>query len=894
MTSSASSTRPAPAPTEAIRPVAQVPDKPSLEGLEERWGAAWAQEQTYAFDRSATREQVYSIDTPPPTVSGSLHVGHVFSYTHTDVVARFQRMRGREVFYPMGWDDNGLPTERRVQNYYGVRCDPSLPYVADYTPPHDGGDGKSVKAGDQQPISRRNFVELCQRLTAEDEQQFEHLWRYLGLSVDWSQHYQTIGDRAQQVAQTAFLRNLARGEAYQAEAPGLWDVTFQTAVAQAELEARDYPGHFHKITFHTPDGESVVIETTRPELLPACVALIAHPDDERYAHLFGTTVTSPLFGVELPVLAHPLAEPDKGAGIAMCCTFGDLTDVTWWRELQLPTRSVIARDGRLLRDTPDWLTTEAGRATYAEIGGKTTFSARAAVVDALRESGDLLGEPVATQRKANFYEKGDKPLEIVTSRQWYIRNGGREVPGRDLRAELLARGDELDFHPEFMAVRYANWVGGLNGDWLISRQRFFGVAIPLWYPVTADGEIDHAHPIVPDEASLPIDPSSHVPHGFTEDQRGVPGGFVADPDIMDTWATSSLTPQIAGGWLVDSDLFSRVFPMDLRAQGQDIIRTWLFSTIVRSHLEHGALPWAHAAISGWILDPDRKKMSKSKGNVVTPLAMLEEHGSDAVRYWATSARLGTDASFDPQRPTQIKIGRRLAIKVLNASKFALSFAGDSPVRLDPDAVTEPIDRAILRGLADVVDTATAALDAYDHTQALEVAETFFWTFCDDYLELVKDRAYGREGLDPAAVASARAALSLALDTILRLFAPVLPYATEEVWSWWREGSVHRAAWPTSDVLREAAGDGDPELVAVAGTALAALRKVKSEAKVSQRTKFASAELTLDPANHDRVLAVLSDLRAAGGVAGDLTLAAAGDGTDGVTVAGDLLPAEPKQ
>ncbi|TDE97252.1 valine--tRNA ligase [Occultella glacieicola] len=896
MTSSASSTRPAPAPTEAIRPVAQVPDKPSLEGLEDRWGATWAQEQTYAFDRSATREQVYSIDTPPPTVSGSLHIGHVFSYTHTDVVARFQRMRGREVFYPMGWDDNGLPTERRVQNYYGVRCDPSLPYVENFTPPHDGGDGKSVKAADQQPISRRNFVELCERLTAEDEQQFEKLWRHLGLSVDWSQHYQTIGARAQRVAQTAFLRNLARGEAYQAAAPGLWDVTFQTAVAQAELEARDYPGHFHKITFHTPDGERVIIETTRPELLPACVALIAHPDDERYTHLFGTTVTSPLFGVELPVLAHPAAEPDKGAGIAMCCTFGDLTDVTWWRELQLPTRPVIARDGRLVPEIPDWLTTEAGRATYAEIGGKTTFSARAAVVDALRSSGDLVGEPVATQRKANFFEKGDKPLEIVTSRQWYIRNGGREAPGRDLRGELLARGAELDFNPEFMRVRYANWVSGLNGDWLVSRQRFFGVAIPLWYPVGADGEVDHDHPIVPAEATLPVDPSSHVPAGYTEDQRGVPGGFVGDPDIMDTWATSSLSPQIAGGWLEDEDLFGRVFPMDVRPQGQDIIRTWLFSTVVRSHLEFDTLPWQHAAISGWILDPDRKKMSKSKGNVVTPMGLLVEHGSDAVRYWSASARLGTDASFDPQRPTQMKIGRRLAIKILNASKFALSFAGDSPVTLDPAAVTEPIDRAVLRALADVVDTATESLESYDHTRALEVSETFFWTFCDDYLELVKDRAYGREGMDPDAVASARAALWLALDVILRLFAPVLPYATEEVWSWWRDGSVHRAAWPTSDVLREAAGDGDPELVAVAGAALAALRKVKSEAKVSQRTKFASAELTLDAAQHDRVLAVLPDLRAAGGVAGELTLVAAEAGPDtvGVTVAGDLLPAEPKR
>jgi valyl-tRNA synthetase len=848
---------PTPSPTSA-----RVPDKVSLDGLENRWDATWSAHGTYDFDRSAVRADVYSIDTPPPTVSGSLHVGHVFSYTHTDVVARYWRMRGKAVFYPMGWDDNGLPTERRVQNYYGVRCDPSLPYVEGYQPPLEGAEGKSVRAADQQPISRRNFVELCERLTAEDEKQFEALWRHLGLSVDWRHHYQTIGRTAQATAQTAFLRNLARDEAYQAEAPGLWDVTFQTAVAQAELEARDYPGHFHKVAFHAPEGP-VFIETTRPELLPACVALIAHPDDARYQHLFGTTVRSPLFDVEVPVLAHPAAEPDKGAGIAMCCTFGDLTDVQWWRELQLPTRSVLTRDGRITRDVPEWIASAPAVELFEAIAGKTTFSARTAVVDALRASGDLDGEPVATQRKANFFEKGDKPLEIVTSRQWYIRNGGRDA---ELNAALLGRGAELAFHPEFMQVRYENWVGGLNGDWLVSRQRFFGVPIPVWYPLDADGEPRWDAPIVPDESSLPVDPSADVPAGYTADQRGRAGGFIGDPDIMDTWATSSLTPQIAGGWLTDPDLFARVFPMDLRPQGQDIIRTWLFSTVVRSHLEHGSLPWSDAAISGWILDPDRKKMSKSKGNVVTPMGLLEEHGSDAVRYWAASARLGTDAAFEVG---QMKIGRRLAIKVLNASKFALSFAGDGEVPLDPTLVTEALDKAMLAGLADVVEKATAALTAYDHTRALELTETFFWTFCDDYLELVKDRAYGAdaaEGTPPSpATLSARTSLGLALDTLLRLFAPVIPFATEEVWSWWREGSIHRAPWPVATPLRTAAEDADPSVLRAAGSALAALRKVKSEAKVSQRTVLTEVELAVPTGALVGVRLAFDDLRSAGRV-----------------------------
>ncbi|WP_421740729.1 valine--tRNA ligase [Cellulomonas sp.] len=855
----------------------QVPDRVSLDGVEDRWDEAWTAQDLYAFDRSATREQIYSIDTPPPTVSGSLHVGHVFSYTHTDVVARFQRMRGREVFYPMGWDDNGLPTERRVQNYYGVRCDPSLPYDPEFTPPFEGGEGKS---GPQLPISRKNFVELCERLTVEDERLFEALWRRLGLSVDWSRTYQTVSAESRAVAQQAFLRNLARDEAYQAEAPGLWDVTFQTAVAQAELEARDYPGAFHRVAFHGADGP-VYIETTRPELLPACVALIAHPDDERFQHLFGTTVRSPLFDVEIPVLAHTMAEPDKGAGIAMCCTFGDLTDVQWWRELQLPTRSVVGRDGRILRDTPDWLVGDSPRARYEELAGKTTFSAREAVVAGLRETGDLDGEPVTTQRKANFYEKGDKPLEIVTSRQWYIRNGGRDEALRD---ELLARGAELGFNPDFMKVRYENWVSGLNGDWLVSRQRFFGVPFPVWYPLDEHGEPQHDKPLLPSEDQLPIDPSSDVPAGYTAEQRGVPGGFAADPDIMDTWATSSLTPQIVGGWRTDPDLFSRVFPMDLRPQGQDIIRTWLFSTVVRSHLEHGSLPWSDAAISGWILDPDRKKMSKSKGNVVTPMGLLEEHGSDAVRYWAASARLGTDAAFEVG---QMKIGRRLAIKVLNASKFALSFgAADEPLALDPALVTVEIDRAMLAGLADVVDKATAALVAYDHTRALELSETFFWTFCDDYLELVKDRAYG----DPSPeTESARAALAIALDVLLRLFAPVLPFATEEVWSWWREGSVHRATWPSAEPLRTPA---DPAVVGAAGSALTALRKVKSEAKLSMRTEITSVELVVPAALRPGIEVSLDDIRAAGRVTGTLTLVD-GDGETCVARDAVLVPPAPK-
>ena len=837
MTSQTFTTSSATPPTRGV-----VPDKPALEGLEVKWGKIWEDEQLYAFDATTvdSREQVFAIDTPPPTVSGHLHPGHVFSYTHTDTVARYQRMRGKKVFYPMGWDDNGLPTERRVQNYYGVRCDPSLPYDPDFTPPSKPDPKRQV------PISRRNFVELCVELTAVDEKTFQDLWRAVGLSVDWNQLYTTISPESQRIAQLAFLRNHARGEAYLSDAPTLWDVTFSTAVAQAELEARDYPGAYHRLGFHRPNGEDVFIETTRPELLAACCALIAHPDDERYQHLFGTTVTTPLYGVEVPVLAHSAAEMDKGAGIAMCCTFGDLTDVAWWRELQLPTRTIIGRDGRILSETPQWIIGAGSAEKYETIAGKTTFTARKLVVEALVESGEMDGEPKPTQRKANFYEKGDKPLEIIGTRQWYIRNGGRDD---DLRNALLERGRELEWVPEHMRHRYENWVEGLNGDWLISRQRFFGVPFPVWYPLGTDGEPDYDHPLLPDESALPVDPASQPPSGYQESQRGVAGGFIGDPDVMDTWATSSLTPQIVTGWERDADLFAKTFPMDFAPEAHDIIRTWVFSRVVRAHLENGMLPWKRAAISGFVTDPDRKKMSKSKGNTVVPTEIIDQFGADAVRWRAAMARPGMDSPFDK---AQMKVGRRLAMKILNASKFVLGF-GEGGQVCD---ITNPADLSMLAGLRQLIAEATEAFDKFNYTAALEVCEQFFWTFCDDYLELIKERAYDSEGADNAGALSARTALRLALDVMLRLFAPFLPFVTEEVWSWWKDGSVHTSSWPTTD---EIPVTGDVDLMSDVSAALVELRGVKSTHKVPMRTPILSARISAPASVIANLKAVESDL-----------------------------------
>jgi len=853
-----------------------VPEKPVLEGLEAKWTTRWEADGTYRFDRSRPRAEVYAIDTPPPTVSGSLHVGHVFSYTHTDIIARFQRMRGKEVFYPMGWDDNGLPTERRVQNYFGVRCDPSLPYDPSFVPP-DKPEKHAIS------VSRPNFIELCAKLTVEDEKAFEHLWRYLGLSVDWSMTYATIGKREQRVSQLMFLRLQQRGLAYQLEAPTLWDVDFKTAVAQAELEDREQPGAYHRIHFkkvpsagnrQTADDGFIAIETTRPELIPACVALVAHPDDERYKPLFGTEVVTPLFGVRVPVLAHPLADPEKGSGIAMICTFGDTTDVTWWRELRLPVRAIVQQNGTLGEvrfGTPGWESEDATRAqeAYAHLQGLSAKKAQAKIAELLKSSGDLQGEPRPITHQVKFYEKGDRPLEIITSRQWFIKT-------IEFRDQLLERGRQLQWHPEYMRARYENWVNGLNGDWCISRQRFFGVPFPVWYPVGADGHVDYAAPMVADEASLPIDPSTDVPPGYTAEQRGVAGGFVGDPDVMDTWATSSVSPQIVTMWESDPDVFRCTFPMDLRPQAHDIIRTWLFSSVLRAHLENDSLPWTNAAISGWVLDPDRKKMSKSKGNVVTPMGMLEEYGSDGVRYWAARGGPGVDTAFDVG---QMKIGRKLAMKLLNVSKFVL--AGEQP----EGPVTEALDRGMLMSLAELIADATAELERYEYAKALAKVESFFWDFCDNYIESAKSRRYGDFG--PEAAASASTAMRMALSAMLRMLAPYLAFTCEDVWSWWQSGSIHRAPWPTrAEVLAVSGEDaGAQQAHAVLAGALGAIRKGKTDQKVSVGTEVLSVAYSGSDDEIRALRMVERDLKAAVRTA-TLTLSV---GEPAVTVG--LKPAE---
>ena len=854
--------------------------------VETRWDAAWQCDGTYHYDPTRGREETFVVDTPPPTASGSLHVGHVFSYTQADVVVRYKRMTGMNIFYPMGWDDNGLPTERRVQNYFHVRCDPNTPYEEGLQLEQASA---KVRKKPARLVSRPNFIEVCFDLIKEDEDAFSVLWHRLGLSVDWRQEYQTIDEHCRRTAQRSFLDLFEKGHVYTSDAPTMWDVDFQCAVAQAEVEDRDVPGAFHKIEFAVEGEEaSFVIATTRPELLAACVGVTAHPDDERYKSFFGKRAITPLFRAPVPIFPSEMADPEKGTGILMVCTFGDQTDVVWWREEGLALRQILGLDGRLCavdfaRGPYESLDAAKANAAYEEISGKSIKQAQVRIVEMLREPEasatgkgvPLQEEPEVIRHPVKFFEKGDRPLELLPTRQWFCRL-------LDKKSELLAKGQQVRWHPPHMWARFRDWTENLSLDWCLSRQRYFGVPIPVWYPLDDGGQPDYDRPIVAEAEAMPVDPTTDLPPGYAEAQRGRPGGFAAEPDIFDTWFTSSLTPQISSRWVDDADRHSKLFPADVRPQGHDIIRTWAFYTIAKAMLHEDEIPWHHALISGWILDPDRKKMSKSKGNVMTPLPMIERYTADAARYWAASARLGTDTAFDEN---VWKIGKRLVTKLFNAAKFVLSQTGEEA------EITAELDRAFLAKLRVLVDDATVNFDAYQYAHALQETESFFWThFTDTYLELAKGRARafadGATGDEAAGSGSAVASLRLGLSVLVRLFAPILPYISEEIWSWsfaeekspGESGlarSVHRAKWPSADDFRGIGAPAHADSFDIAVAALASINRAKADAEVSMGREVSLLRLAGSPAT----LAVLE------GVAGDVLAAARVSEHDFVSKAG---------
>ncbi|MCP4639960.1 MAG: valine--tRNA ligase [bacterium] len=833
-----------------------LPKKYKAHETEERWRNHWEQAGIYAWDPSRGRDETFVVDTPPPTVSGSLHVGHLFSYSHQDFIVRFQRMCGKNIFFPIGWDDNGLPTERRVQNLYNVKCEPHLHYDPDFKRER-GTKGSAL------PISRRNFIDLCNLVTPEDEEAFRRLWTRLGLSYDWDEEYATIDEHCRRTSQASFLELLEKSEAYQAEAPVMWDVDFQTAIAQAEVTDKDRPSAYQFLRFGIEDGDRdhIVIATTRPELLPACVAVLAHPDDERYKPLFGKTAVTPLFHAPVPIMADEKADPEKGTGIVMVCTFGDQTDVEWWRQYNLPLRQVLGRDGHLVPVTfgePGWDSRDpdAANEVYAQIQGAYSKKAQKVVIELAESKGGIIDRPREDIVHAvKFYEKGDRPLELIPARQWYTRIMDRKEP-------LLEQGRKIKWHPEFMGSRYASWVEGLNQDWCLSRQRFFGVPVPVWYKLDADGEVVYDEPIAPAFKRLPVDPLDDVPDGYTEDQRDQPNGFTGDPDILDTWATSSLTPQIATRWVEDKERHQKLFPMDMRPQSHEIIRTWAFYTIVKSYLHENEIPWRNVVISGWILDPDRKKMSKSQGNVVTPEPLIEQFGADSVRYWAARARLGVDTAYDEQ---SFKVGKRLCTKLFNASKFVFGrFDGVDTSQLGPDKITSETDRAVIAELRPLLERATKAFQDFEYAQALLLTEDFFWrTFCDNFLELAKPRTYDEELTEGRL--SALSALRLVHRALIRMFAPFLPYITEEIWQAGYASdadmgdSVHTSPWPTLDEIAAIPAPTSADTYEAALAVVEAVRKSKADANLSIKAPVQLVKVTGPAAALDALKPAADDL-----------------------------------
>jgi valyl-tRNA synthetase len=819
-----------------------IPDKYEAEDTELRWRDAWAGQDLYAWDPSASRGETFVVDTPPPTVSGSLHLGHIFSYSHQDFIARYQRMRGKTIFFPMGWDDNGLPTERRVQNLLNVRCEPTVPYDPNLKVERVEGKPKDAP----RPISRRNFVDLCDVVVKEDEKVFKSLWTRMGMSYDWAQEYATINAHCRRISQYSFLDLLAKHEVYQDERPVLWDVDFKTAVAQAELVDKERPSAFHFLNFRVEGaGTNLVIATTRPELLPACVAVVVHPLDERYRAFVGKRAVTPLFHVPVPIFADTKADPEKGTGVVMVCTFGDQTDVEWWREYKLPLRQVLDRAGCLRSVTfgePGWesLNPAGANAVYAQLQGKYSKQAQKTIIEIAEATPGVIAAPKKDIVHAiKFFEKGDRPLELIPARQWYTRI-------LDKKDALIAQGRKIQWHPDYMSKRYEHWVEGLNQDWCLSRQRYFGVPIPVWYAIDAKGEVQYDQRIVPTSEQLPVDPLSDAPAGYREDQRGKPKGFIGDPDVFDTWATSSLTPQICTGWMDAPERHKKLFPMDIRPQAHDIIRTWAFYTIVKAYLHDREIPWKNIVLSGWILDPERKKMSKSQGNVVTPEPLITQFGADAVRYWAGRARLGVDTALDEQ---VFKVGKRLCTKLFNASKFVIErFSGIDPATFTPDRIVCETDRAAIAQLRPLVRRATAAFDEFDYAQALQLTEEFFWaTFCDNYIELAKPRTYD-EGLSEGRL-SAATTLRLLHRALVRMLAPFLPFLAEEIWHWtyaWDHGmhaSVHRSPWPTLDEFAAISEPKSERTWPLTLFVAEAVRKAKADASLSIKAPVKRVDVT---------------------------------------------------
>lgn len=777
---------------------------------EKKWQQIWQEQQIYAYDPNISKEETYIVDTPPPTVSGQLHIGHVYSYTQTDFIVRFQRMIGKNIFYPMGFDDNGLPTERLVEKQ------------------------KQIKAYN---MGRDEFIKICEEVVESEEEKFRSLFNQIALSVDWNLEYQTISPLSRKISQMSFLDLVKKGEVYRNDQPILWDPVDCTALAQADIEDKEKNSFMNYVTFKTEQEESLIIATTRPELLPACVAVFYHPDDKRYNNLAGKSAITPLFNVKVPLLADPLVQQDKGSGLVMCCTFGDQTDITWWKTHNLPLKTIITKKGTI--DFPHDIA----------IDGLKIKEARGRIIDILKDQ-ELLIKQEEITHTVKCAERSGAPLEILTVPQWFVKTISH-------KEALLKRASELNWHPNNMKIRLENWINAISWDWCISRQRYFGVPFPVWYSkrIGEEGKILYA-----DVSQLPIDPLKDLPIGYSKEE------VEPDFDVMDTWATSSISPQlsthgISDDFAVNKARHDKLFPMDLRPQAHEIIRTWAFYTILKAHLHQNTLPWKNIMVSGWCLAEDRSKMSKSKGNVLVPEKLLEQYGSDVIRYWSANSKLGSDTAYSED---VMKNGKRLVNKLWNAAKFVsihfekLKDEDKQAKLLDvKEKITNEFDQWVINKLVELVKLTTNELQNYEYANAMHLTEKFFWSiFCDNYLEISKNRAYDEESKNPRGQYSSILALYHVMQTLLKLFAPFMPHITEELYQLlYSENSIHvKGNWVNyGDLNYEIDAKGAEGLLEI----LDIVRKFKAEKNLSIKAPIKllkvsgielSAELTEDLKN----------------------------------------------
>lgn len=705
-----------------------------FKSVEDKWRKYWEKYKIYSFD-TKSKKKVYSVDTPPPTVSGKMHIGHAASYSQQDFLIRYKRMAGYNVFYPFGTDDNGLPTERLVEKEEGVRAS---------------------------EMSREKFIQLCMKLLKEKFQpEYLEDWKRIGISCDWNYLYSTIDDHSRKISQWSFLDLWKKKRVYRKDAPTMWCPECMTGISQVECEDKEFDSHFNKIIFKV-EGKDLEVETTRPELLPACVAVFYSPGDKRFKKLGGKKAKVPLFDLEVPIMEDKRADPEKGTGIVMCCTFGDQTDMEWQRAHDLPIRQAIDEKGIM--------TELAGK-----YEGLKIKEARKKILEDLEKENLLVGQrPI--KHDVNVHERCGTEIEFIKAPQWFVKY-------LDLKKDMLKWGKELNWYPKFMFSRYKNWVEGLQWDWLISRQRYFGVPFPVWYCKKC-GEIT-----VADEKDLPVDPMKDKPKkkckcGSDE--------FEPEKDVLDTWFTSSMTPRLSVEML-DKKLLDKVFPMNLRPQAHDIITFWLFNTVVKSNLHYGKNPFKEVTISGWVLDPHGKKMSKSKGNVVAPQKVIDEYGADAFRFWAASTKLGDDISFQEK---DLVSGKKFINKIMNATKFVFmnleKYDGKKPKKL------EPMDELFLNRLNEVVLGCTKSFENYEYSKARLQIDNFFWSdLCANYLELVKNRVYNGSKQEKD---SANFVLYNSLFSVLKIIAPIMPFVSEEIYQEYfkkteKEKSIHLSSWP---------------------------------------------------------------------------------------------------